>query len=212
MTKFLLVLLFFLPACNSEKDWVCVDGNCDNGNGTRLWKDSGYEKGTWKNGKLNGQGKQFFGNTSDFTGDTYNGEFKDDKYDGKGTYNDKSIGSTYVGDFKNGQANGIGIVTFDSTSKFANQYYKGEWKDGKKEGYGTEFFGTMGKYKNDKYIGQWKNDRMDGIGKYFFSTGSSYEGHWQNNLQQGDGIRIDKNGKAAKVHCETGDCVSVENN
>lgn len=32
----------------------------------------------------------------------------------------------------------------------------------------------------------------------FFSTGSSYEGHWQNNLQQGDGIHIDKNGKVAK--------------
>lgn len=140
MTKFILVTLFFLTSCNSEKDSVCVAGNCYNGNGTRLQKDRGYEKGTWKNGRLNGQGKQFFGKTSDFAGDIYNGEFKEDKYDDKGTYYDKSVGSTYVGDFKNGQADGFGIVTFDSGSNFTNQYYKGEWKNGKKEGYGTGFF------------------------------------------------------------------------
>ena len=213
MSKFLIIILVFLISCNSKKDWVCVEGNCLNGIGKRVWEDGGYEKGTWRNGRLNGKGEQFFGKTSDFAGDTYYGEFKEDNYEGKGTYLDVSIGATYIGDFKDSKPNGFGIITFDSNSKFANQYYKGEWKKGGKNGYGTELFGTKGKSRNDKYIGQWKDDKMDGTGKYFYwSNGTSYEGQWQNNLPQGDGVHIDKDGKAVAVHCEQGDCSPIEKN
>lgn len=211
MPKFLVIILFLLASCKSEKDWVCVEGNCYNGIGKRIWKDGGYEKGTWRNGRLNGHGEQFFGKTSSFAGDTYSGEFKEDKYNGKGIYRDVSTASTYIGGFKDGQSSGFGIVRFDSGSKFPNQIYKGEWKNGKKEGYGTESFGTTGKYRNDKYVGHWKNDKMDGVGKYFWSSGISYEGQWQNNFPQGDGVRVDKNGKGVQVHCEAGDCSPIGN-
>jgi hypothetical protein len=209
MTKSLMVLLLFLISCQSQNNYDCVDGNCDNGVGTRLWKDGGYERGSWKSGKLNGQGLRFFGKTSNFAGDTYNGEFKDGKYNGKGTYYDMSEDATYVGDWENGHANGFGTLTYGTNSKFPNQYYKGEWKDGKRDGFGTQFFGSDGKWKMDKYVGDWKNDKMDGIGKYLYASGDSYEGHWQNDLRQGDGVQIN-NGKVIHVYCDGDSCETVK--
>jgi hypothetical protein len=212
MTKFIAIILFCMTACKLEENkWTCISGDCNNGVGTRLWKDGGYEKGNWKNGKLNGQGYQFFGETSNFKGDTYTGEFKDNAYEGKGTYFDASEGATYVGYWNNGRPNGFGKMTFATDSKFPNQYYEGEWKDGKKDGHGTQFFGTEGKFKNDKYVGEWKNNKMDGLGKYLFSSGSSYDGQWRNNLKHGKGIHIDKDGKSEAVYCEDDNCESGEN-
>ncbi len=95
-----LALTLLLANCKPEKNWTCVEGNCDNGFGKRLWKDGGYEKGKWENGKLNGEGYQFFGKTSNFAGDTYIGEFKDNKYNGKGTYTDISTGEHMLGILK----------------------------------------------------------------------------------------------------------------
>lgn len=60
-------------------------------------------------------------------------------------------------------------------------------------------------------MGHWKNDKMDGVGKYFWSTGVTYEGQWQENFPQGDGVHVDKDGKTVQVHCETGKCSPIRN-
>lgn len=109
MNLIFFILLSFITGCDSKNSWSCR-GDCENGEGMRVWKDNGIEKRTWINGKLNGQGFQYFGRTSDFAGDTYEGEFKDDLYYGYGIYYDKSEDAKYKGQWKNGKSEGKGIV------------------------------------------------------------------------------------------------------
>ena len=209
--KRLIYLLLFLISCSSQNSWNCVEGDCKNGEGKRVWTDNGSEKGHWLNGKLNGEGAQTFGTTSEFAGDTYSGSFKDNKYEGLGTYYDKSEDSKYVGEFKDGKPNGKGKATWGDKSKFPNRYYDGDWKDGLMHGHGTKFWGIAetDKYTNNKYVGEWKNDKMDGFGKYEWADGSYYEGSWRNDEQNGDGVYVFKNGEKFKGHWVDGYCEAL---
>lgn len=187
---------------------ACVQGDCKNGNGIKIYFDQGLEKGTWKDGKLEGNCYQLFGKTSEFSGDSYEGEFKRGVYWGKGTYYDESEDSKYVGNWVKGKPNGKGLATWGEKSKFPGRYYDGEWKDGLMHGYGTKFWGKaeVDKYTNNKYTGEWKNDKMDGFGKYDWADGSYYEGPWKNDEQDGDGIYVFKDGEVFKGHWENGYC------
>ena len=151
--KLILVLFLFLLGCSSRNSSKCIEGDCENGHGTRQWNDKGLEKGQWKNGELNGKGFQYFGSSSDFAGDTYTGNFKDGQYNGHGTYYDKSEDSQYVGNWKNGKPNGKGIGKWGKKSKYPNRYYSGEYKNGLMHGYGTKFWGIAeeDKFTNNKY-------------------------------------------------------------
>lgn len=81
--------------------------------------------GTYKNGQLNGKGKIYrFGKLY------YDGEWKDNQWDGKGTmYFENSNSIRYKGEIKEGKANGKGIL-YD---KDENIIYSGKWKDGNYE-------------------------------------------------------------------------------
>lgn len=199
MIRLMLILTLFITSCGSKNNWTCI-GDCENGEGTKIWDDGGKEKGTWKNEKLNGKGFQFFGETSEFSGDTYEGEFRDDIYYGYGTYYDKSEDSKYIGEWKNGKPNGKGKATWGDKSKYPNRYYDGEWKDGLMHGFGTKFWGQaeVEKYTNNKYTGEWKNDEMHGIGKYEWADGSYYEGPWKNGEQHGEGVYVFADGETFK--------------
>ncbi|MEO8149305.1 MAG: hypothetical protein ABI723_16790 [Bacteroidia bacterium] len=209
MTRLLIMLLLFMTSCNSENSWTCVEGDCQNGKGTKVCTDGGLQKGNWANGKLNGQGEQIFGLTSEFAEDSYSGDFKDNQYYGKGTYYDKSEDSKYIGDWKDGKPNGKGICTWGDKSKFPNRYYDGEWKDGQMDGFGTKFWGKAGKYPGSKYVGEWKEDKQNGIGKYIWADGSYYQGPWKNGEQHGDGIYVFKNGEVFRGHWEEGYCAAL---
>lgn len=62
-------------------------------------------------------------------GDVYTGEWKSDKYDGKGTL--KTGSSTYAGTFKEGRKHGYGLAVFSS-----GNFYEGEWENGRMQGWG----------------------------------------------------------------------------
>ncbi|XOV67661.1 MAG: hypothetical protein ACFHU9_00550 [Fluviicola sp.] len=196
MLRLLFFASLFLLSCDSGEGWTCK-GDCENGKGTKLWNDGGYEKGKWKNGKLNGHGRQYFGSTSEFSGDTYEGEFKNDLYHGYGVYYDKSEDSKYSGEFKIGMPDGKGKATWGKDSKYPNRYYDGEWKLGLMHGYGTKFWGQaeVAQYTNNKYTGEWKNDEMDGEGKYEWADGSYYQGPWKNGDQHGKGVYVFPDGE-----------------
>ena len=118
MTKlFILLLLIVLTGCTSSNSWKCIKGNCQTGYGERVWADGGYEKGFWVNGKLFGSGNQFFGTTSEFSGDTYSGIFINDKYEGSGTYYSSKEDVKYVGEWKDGKMDGKGIMAFGEKSE-----------------------------------------------------------------------------------------------
>lgn len=206
MTRYIIyILTLFLISCSDEKPWTC-EGNCEDGTGKKTWSDGGVDSGQWNNGNLNGKGKQSFGTNSEFTGDTYFGEFINGVYYGEGVYFDKSKDGYLTGQFKNGLPNGNGKEVFGSKYLHPGMLYEGQWKDGLYSGTGTIYWGEKGKYAHNKYIGEWNNGKMHGIGKYYWPNGDHYEGPWQNDNQHGDGIYIFKNGDTIKGHWDEGYC------
>lgn len=188
-----ILFLVTLFSCQRNNTWEC-EGDCWNGTGTKTFRDGGIEKGTWTDGELIGQGYQFFGKTSNFSGDFYEGEF-DNGYNGYGKYYDASEDLTYEGYWKNGKSHGKGKMTAGQNSKYPNSYYDGEWKDGKRHGYGVKFWGEAGKWTNNIYKGEWKNDNADGFGRHDWADGSYYEGEWKNDDQHGKGVYTFPNGE-----------------
>lgn len=74
---FVISSVILLASCKHQQRH-CVEGNCVDGIGKRVYDDGGFEQGRWVNEKLNGPGIQFFGSKSDFAGDSYKGDFVDD--------------------------------------------------------------------------------------------------------------------------------------
>ncbi len=114
------MVLLLTSACSEQQ---CIKGDCNNGYGTKVFKD-GYNTnkyvGEWKDGKQHGQGIFTFAN-----GDKYVGEWKDGKEHGQGT-DTWADGSKYVGEYKDGLEHGQGTFTYADGDK-----YVGEFKDGK---------------------------------------------------------------------------------
>ena len=98
------------------------------------------------------QGKGiWYGSEEPYIGDWYEGDFKNDKFDGKGIYYFKN-GERYEGDCRNGKKEGKGIFYFKSGNR-----YEGDFKNDKREGNGVMYYQNgdreMGNYKNDKKVG-----------------------------------------------------------
>ena len=118
-------------------------------------------------------------------------------------------GSIYEGEYKNGKPNGHGTWTsYDNKT-----IYDGEWKDGKKEGLGklviTDKFNYSGPFENDCfsgtggvlcdnlgniYDGDFENGKFDGYGHYKMSNGDTYIGEFKGGLFHGKGQYNDKDG------------------
>lgn len=109
-------------------------------------------------------------------GNIYNGNFTNDKFDGKGLYVN-SNGNYYFGDWENGEPNGVGEVVVNDIKIF-----KGGFKNGKKNGMGME------KYPDEtEYMGEFIDDERNGKGKLTFKGGSLYEGEFKNGKFDGKG-------------------------
>lgn len=109
-----------------EKKTGCIDGNCNDGLGTAVNKNTNEKyMGEWANGKRNGKGVEYYADGIK----KYEGNYKDGTYHGNGTYFFTN-GDRYVGKFKNGLMNGDNSV----------YYYKNgdrlvvKYIDGKKQG------------------------------------------------------------------------------
>jgi hypothetical protein len=123
-------------------------------------------------------------------GEKYEGEFRDGKANGQGTYTWPD-GDRYVGEFRDGKANGQGTYTSADGRR-----YVGEWRDDEKEGQGTYTWPNGEKYEGEfrdgymtgqgtstwpdgrKYVGEWKDDKFNGSGTYTWLTGKTYVGEW----------------------------------
>ncbi len=136
-------------------------------------------------------------------GDIYNGDYIDDKMNGKGVleYNNKDV---YEGDFLNNFKHGYGVM------KYVNgNIYTGQWKNNYKNGKGKIIYND-----NSYYNGDWVNDKRHGKGIMVFSDKEKsymyympyksyrlynldeiYEGEWIDDVQSGKGIMKYKNGE-----------------
>ena len=140
----------------------------------------GIYKGEFSNGMKNGTGKFTWNN-----GDSYEGEWLDDKIHGKGILISIKDQSVYKGDFRDGKRHGKGFLRYVN-----GQWYDGEWRDGKKSGYGKETF-----QNGDKYDGYWEDGKLDGSGKYSWVEGDYFDGFFSKGQGSGEGLMIYANGE-----------------
>ena len=133
------------------------------GYGEEICKEYIYE-GNFHNDLKDGKGRiKYFQ-----TGDLYEGEFKDDKINGQGTYIWKNK-CQYTGEFKNGEMNGEGKFTWPNGSEYEGDYVKGI-----REGFGT-FTWSNGKV----FKGVFKRGKPKGKGIVEYG-GIKYNAFYQN--------------------------------
>jgi hypothetical protein len=158
------------------------------------------------NGKRNGFGKLVLPDESQ-----YEGNFKDNEFDGYGVYKCKSYkyegnflqgkksgkgkledlikNSVYEGEFSEDKKNGYGVEKYEDGST-----YKGEFKDGVREGKGNLIIRSKKNKGNDLvYNGEFKNNQICGIGEMKISNKKDYYGEWVNNEMNGYGMAHDGN-------------------
>ena len=135
-----------------------------------------YEyEGQLKNNEYDGKGIYYYKG-----GDRYEGEYKNDKKEGRGIYYYKE-GDIYEGEYKNDKREGKGIYYYHDDNDGLK--YEGDWKNGVKEGKGV-----LTLKNGDRYEGDFKNDNFEGRGIYYYNNGDIYEGEFKNDEFDGKGI------------------------
>jgi basic membrane protein A len=124
-----------------------------------------------------------FGTYTSPDGHKYEGEFKNNDYNGQGTQTFPD-GHKYVGQFKDGNRNGQGTAIFPDGRK-----YVGEFKDNKRNGQGTLTFPS-----GEKYVGQYKDGLRSGQGTLTFPDGHKYVGQFKDGEKHGQGIEYRPDG------------------
>lgn len=107
---------------------------------------------------------------------TYEGNFRNNKLDGKGTFTD-SQGTIYDGTFENNQLNGDGTIKYPDKT-----IYVGTCKQNKPHGQGKI------KYEDGStYEGEFRNGEPNGMGKMVYEDGTIYAGNFKNGKPHGTG-------------------------
>lgn len=160
----------------------CISGNCNNGKGKYLFSDGSTYDGIFKNKKFNGYGIMKYSN-----GDLYKGTWVKHKRSGKGQLIIRN-GDIYRGEFLNDKYWGKGIYTYKDGDK-----YSGQWANNVAHGKGKYTFSD-----NEYYEGDFLNGKMSGVGSFHYSDGTIYIGNWKENKKDGEGKMHYKSGE--KVH------------
>lgn len=150
-----------------------VDGSIE-GYGSEKWVDGTTFEGNYLHGQKTGQGKMtWYNNETGKITETYEGEFKDNNFHGKGVYK-WSTKKTYSGEWADGKMNGEGEFTWKD-----GRVYKGGFKDDLKDGYG-EFKWIDGRC----WKGFWANGEKHGFGLSVDSSGLEKIGEWENDKRK----------------------------
>ena len=118
----------------------------------------------------------------------YEGDFKYDKFNGKGKLEFVKEGHSYEGEFKNNEINGIGIFKWNN-----GDVYEGEMTNGKMNGYGKYTYSN-----GQVYEGNYVNGVKGGLGKLIYPNKKIYEGEFKNGKPMGEGSII-SNGEKVDI-------------
>lgn len=184
-------------------------------------------KGNFHQGSKSGHGELFYRN-----GDSYCGQFRDNKFQGQGIYHSKSLDtesdiSKYEGNWQNGYREGFGVLTYQN-----GDIYQGTFVGDLRQGPGEYFYqnqhsgGPFEKiqanfeddepngdsvmtYKNgDLYNGTCLGESKHGYGVLKFSGSNEifieYKGNFVNDCFGGSGIMCFKNGDIFSGEWEKG--------
>ena len=110
----------------------------------------------------------------------YEGDFKFDKFNGKGILEFLKEGHSYEGEFKNNEINGMGVFKWNN-----GDVYEGEMTNGKMNGYGKYTYSN-----GQVYEGNYVNGVKQGLGKLIYPNNKIYEGEFKNGKPYGEGTII----------------------
>ena len=132
-----------------------------------------------------------FGKSKNNKGESYIGNFINNKKNGQGTWMRTGWGGTietYSGQWKDNERHGQGKYSHDDGS------YSGGWKDGEQHGMGKENYGPS-KYDNGgQYVGEWVNGSWKGFGVWTDENDTSYKGVWGDGGMDGIFVITDDDG------------------
>ena len=178
---------------------TCTQGDCQNGRGiASVFGSNGYQIGTYdgefRDGAFHGKGTFTYDNQEKFVGN-----WRENAADGHGVYfsADGQV-EIYNGTWKNDKRHGRGVA---QSPKANGEWYSGEYVDDKYHGNGVL------KFKGTTYNGTFVNGKFDGRGRFVWPDGGSYIGEWKASANHGKGVRIFATGatyrgewKAGKMH------------
>ncbi|CAK73287.1 unnamed protein product (macronuclear) [Paramecium tetraurelia] len=139
-------------------------------------------------------------------GSRYEGQKLNGMRHGQGTFFYQDNGGVYEGQWFENKMHGQGSTLFYASGKPA---YEGEWLNDKFQGSGTLYneepqalygdfdygdFDRIGDYWT-RYIGQFNQDNKEGQGTLYLSNGDRFEGNFLQDLINGPGRYIKKNGQ-----------------
>jgi len=160
-----------------------------------------WTSGNFVDGKLQGPGIQVFGDIGSHEAKQwYQGEFREGRMEGRGTYVDKVAGIVTSGDFLNNMVHGYAVRKFANGDELSGEFirgatsgrcsyrfangavYEGEFTPGGANGFGVKQAAGM------RYIGEFKDDKFNGRGVLKFSSGDVYKGEFKDDALHGKGI------------------------
>lgn len=125
-----LVVVLLFPTVSFGRDGKCLEGDCENGQGTWKFLNGTMFVGGWKGGKRHGQVTLIYPNGDEEVREYKNGirqgrclEGNCEQGEGLIMYSDESV---FVGQFRAGQRYGVGKWSHPGGFK-----YEGQWKDDK---------------------------------------------------------------------------------
>lgn len=169
-----------------ENGQICGKGVMINNKGEKwegLWEDNHIYKGkytgidgvTFEGSWAYKDGvcvKEGYGKFVIFSGEMFEGMFKNNKLNGKGAW--KYLNNSYKGEFKDGEFNGKGVYIHCNGERI-----EGNFKDGVLNGYG-KIFKNNGEYAE----GEWENNCFM-RGKEVSCSGATHEVNYQNRKLDG---------------------------
>ncbi|XP_076579653.1 alsin isoform X2 [Chaetodon auriga] len=156
-----------------------------NGRGVLKWPDGRKYTGSFKNGLEDGFGDFVAPNKTLNKNDHYQGQWKDGKMHGLGTYSYAS-GEVYDGSFQDSMRHGHGMLRSGKLNTSSPSVFIGQWLQDKKTGYGV--FDDI--TKGEKYMGMWQDHQRQGTGVVVTQFGLYYEGAFKDNKMMGTGILL----------------------
>ena len=105
-------------------------------------------------------------------------------------------GNSYEGEWRDDKKSGTGLMVW----RDVDEVYSGEWLRDQPHGLGEHIWGDSGSHSVKKetcniYRGNFVQGRREGLGTFFYMNGSQYTGEWVEDMKQGEGLFLYADGR-----------------